>query len=84
MNQDGFALQIFDTPALGARQGSNDELATLGLDRRLCLADGFLDQGEAVFRIRFFQDRNVSRRKTLYNSGILMEDRNEDAKAPEF
>jgi len=35
----GFALQIVNTPAIGGLQGSNDELAVLGLDRHLRLAN---------------------------------------------
>jgi hypothetical protein len=43
----GFALQILNTPDGGGAQGSVDELAALGLDRRLRLATRSLDQGEA-------------------------------------
>jgi hypothetical protein len=42
-----FALQIIDTPAVGARPGSADELAALGLDWHLRLAESTNDQGEA-------------------------------------
>ena len=42
-----FALQIIDTPAVGARPGSADELAALGLDRHLRLAESTKYQGEA-------------------------------------
>jgi len=44
-----FALQIINTPAVGARPGSADELAALGLDRHLRLAESTNDQGEAGF-----------------------------------
>jgi len=42
-----FALQIINTPAVGARPGSADELAALGLDRLLRLAESTIYQGEA-------------------------------------
>ena len=49
MNAIGFALQIMNAPAVGARPGSVDELAALGLDRHLRLAESTNDQGEAGF-----------------------------------
>jgi len=49
MNRTDFALQIMNTPAVGARPGSADELAALGLDRHLRLAESTNDQGEAGF-----------------------------------
>ena len=36
-NSASFALQIVNTPDGGGAQGSDDELAALGLDRRLRL-----------------------------------------------
>ena len=47
MNGAGFALHIMNTPAVGARPGSADELAALGLDRHLRLAELANYQGEA-------------------------------------
>ena len=73
MNLAGFALQIMDAPAVGARQGSADALAALGLDRRLRLADGFIHQREASYRIRFWTEPLWGGTKRLYYSGILME-----------
>jgi hypothetical protein len=49
MNGADFALHIINTPAVGARPGSADELAALGLDRHLRLAESTNDQGEAAF-----------------------------------
>ena len=49
MNGAGFALHIMNAPAVGARPGSADELAALGLDRHLRLAESTIDQGEAGF-----------------------------------
>ena len=47
MNVADFALHIMNAPALGARPGSADELAALGLDRHLRLAESTKYQGEA-------------------------------------
>ena len=47
MNGADFALHIMNAPAVGARPGSADELAALGLDRRLRLAESTKYQGEA-------------------------------------
>ncbi len=47
MNGADFALHIMNAPAVGARPGSTDELAALGLDRRLRLALSTKYQGEA-------------------------------------
>jgi hypothetical protein len=47
MNGASFAVQIINTPAVGARPGSADELATLGLDRHFRLAESTRYQGEA-------------------------------------
>jgi len=49
VNRADFALQIINTPAVGARPGSADELAALGLDWHLRLAASTTDQGEAGF-----------------------------------
>ena len=49
MNVAGFALHILNTPAVGARPGSTDKPAALGLDRRLRLAQLTTYQGEAGF-----------------------------------
>jgi len=49
VNRADFALQIINTPAVGARPGSADELAALGLDRHLRLAESTKYQGEAGF-----------------------------------
>ena len=49
MNGTDFALHIMHAPAVGARPGSADELAALGLDRHLRLAESTNDQGEAGF-----------------------------------
>jgi hypothetical protein len=43
----GFALQIVNTPGGGGAQGSVDELAALGLDRRLRLANGIPISGRS-------------------------------------
>jgi len=50
MNGADFALHIMNAPAVSARPGSADELAALGLDRHLRLAESTNDQGEAGFR----------------------------------
>jgi hypothetical protein len=49
MNGADFALPIMNAPAVGARPGSIDELAALGLDRHLRLAESTIYQGEAGF-----------------------------------
>ena len=49
MNGADFALPIRNAPALGARPGSADELAALGLDRHLRLDESTKYQGEAAF-----------------------------------
>jgi hypothetical protein len=49
MNGPDFALHIINMPAVGARPGSADELAALGLDRHLRLDESTNDQGEAGF-----------------------------------
>jgi len=47
MDEADFALHIMNAPAVGARPGSADELAALGLDRHLRLAESTKYQGEA-------------------------------------
>ena len=47
MNGADFALHIMNAPAVVARPGSADELAALGLDRHLRLAELANYQGEA-------------------------------------
>ena len=47
MNGADFALHIMNAPAVVARPGSIDELAALGLDRHLRLAESTKYQGEA-------------------------------------
>jgi hypothetical protein len=76
INQSGFALPAMNTPGVDARPGSDDELAALGLDRRLRLATSASYQGEACF----VKPQNI----ILYTCGILMEDKNEDAEASGF
>jgi hypothetical protein len=49
MNVADFALHIMNAPAVGARPGSADELAALGLDRHLRPAESTKYQGEAGF-----------------------------------
>ena len=67
MNHADFALQNVSTLREDASKGSDDELAALGLDWRLSAAVGILDHGEASLA-------KTRTEKTLYTSGILMED----------
>jgi hypothetical protein len=67
VNRADFALQIINTPAVGARPGSADELAALGLDRHLRLAESTKYQG----RSRFLRTRKT--KKMLDQPGLLME-----------
>jgi hypothetical protein len=46
MNGAYFGLHIMNAPAVGAGPGSADELAALGLDRHLRLAESTIYQGE--------------------------------------
>jgi hypothetical protein len=62
INQSGFALPTMNTPGVDARPGSDDELAALGLDRRLRLATRASYQGEACF----VKPQNI----ILYTCGI--------------
>jgi hypothetical protein len=61
------ALHFINAPAVCARQGSVDELAALGLDRRLRLAESIKYQGEAGF----CESRKPE--KMLDEPGLLME-----------
>ena len=49
MNGADFSLPIMNAPGVGTRPGSADELATLGLDRHLHLAESTIYQREAGF-----------------------------------
>jgi hypothetical protein len=55
-----------NAPAVGARPGSTDELAALGLDRHLRLAESTNDQGEAGFcELEKLTDAASSRKSIL-------------------
>ena len=68
MSRADFALQIIDAPAVGAHPGSADELAALGLDRHLRLAESTKYQGEAG-HCELEKPKNM-----LDGRGLLMED----------
>jgi hypothetical protein len=67
MNGADFALPIMNAPAVGARPDSADELATLGLDWHLRLAESSIYHGEAGFCVL------EKPKKMLDHTGLLRE-----------
>ena len=76
MNQAGFALQIVNMPSGGFGQGSTmNSLRSAWTEA---------SAWPPTFRSGRSQLSEAEKGNLLYNGGILMEDRNEDAKASKF